>query len=182
MKAGARGLFILFASGDQGVCGREVCGWFSMKFHPDFPAASPYITAVGGTDFLTNGIGEETAWPEGGGGFSNTFSPPDYQKAAVHGYLSNPNAKPPPSSMWNASGRGYPDVAALGGMKVPFCIPPQDAFHCSQKSQGNTAVFLAFRHSFGRAHGGELLQFPRLARKKHQRLTSGSGTWPTIAA
>ena len=26
------------------------------------------------------------------------------------------------------------------------------------------------------------MQFPHLARKKHQRLTSGSGTWPTIAA
>ena len=26
MKAGCRGLSILFASGDQGVCGREGCG------------------------------------------------------------------------------------------------------------------------------------------------------------
>merc|ERR1719261_319555 len=52
MKAGVRGLSILFASGDQGVCGRSGCGLFMHSvFHPDFPGASPYITTVGGTDF-----------------------------------------------------------------------------------------------------------------------------------
>ena len=67
MKAGSMGLSILFASGDQGVCGREGCGFLKHKFHPDFPAASPYITAVGGTDFETKGvIGAETAWSAGG--------------------------------------------------------------------------------------------------------------------
>merc|ERR1712153_271465 len=45
MKAGAQGLSILFASGDQGVCGRSGCGLFTHSvFHPDFPGASPYIT------------------------------------------------------------------------------------------------------------------------------------------
>merc|ERR1712232_973964 len=94
MKAGARGLSILFASGDQGVCGREGCGllWWK-KFHPDFPAASPCITAVGGTDFKVAGtIGDETAWSAGGGGFSNTFDMPEYQKNAVEAYLKNPDA------------------------------------------------------------------------------------------
>merc|ERR1711871_963315 len=51
MKAGTRGLSILFASGDQGVCGREGCGIFTKRFKPDFPGGSPYITVVGGTDF-----------------------------------------------------------------------------------------------------------------------------------
>merc|ERR1719161_2858628 len=73
-KAGAAGLSILFASGDQGVCGREGCGIFRFHFHPDFPAGSPYITAVGGTDFLGSSIGEETAWELSGGGFSDTFA------------------------------------------------------------------------------------------------------------
>merc|ERR1712050_160375 len=67
MKAGARGLSILFASGDQGVCGREGCGIFRKHFHPDFPAGSPYITAVGGTNFEGNTIGPEQAWSAGGG-------------------------------------------------------------------------------------------------------------------
>merc|ERR1711948_224367 len=69
MKAGAKGISILFASGDQGVCGRSGCGLFThARFHPDFPAGSPYITAVGGTDFASRGvIGEETAWSASGG-------------------------------------------------------------------------------------------------------------------
>merc|ERR1712045_716346 len=28
----------------------------------------------------------------------------------------------PPDSMWNRGGRGYPDVAALGGVKNPYCV------------------------------------------------------------
>merc|ERR1712025_417454 len=90
MKAGVRGISILFASGDQGVCGRSGCGFFvHSRFHPDFPAASPYVTAVGGTDFAGTNIGEETAWRSGGGGFSNTFGQPDYQKDAVAKYLAD---------------------------------------------------------------------------------------------
>lgn len=50
------------------------------RFKPDFPAASPFITAVGGTDLKTAGvIGAETTWKDGGGGFSATFVIPDYQ-------------------------------------------------------------------------------------------------------
>merc|ERR1719214_243804 len=78
MKAAARGVSILFASGDQGVCGREGCGIFRFRFKPDFPAGSPYITAVGGTDFEGNAIGDEKAWSAGGGGFSDNFAMPDY--------------------------------------------------------------------------------------------------------
>lgn len=128
MKAGARGLSILFASGDQGVCGREGCGIFKVHFHPDFPAGSPYITAVGGTDFEGSGIGPETAWGSGGGGFSDTFAIPDYQKDAVAAYKASPDAKLPPQQYWNATGRGYPDVAALGGTKTPYCVNSNGAF------------------------------------------------------
>merc|ERR1719261_2063133 len=122
MKAGAKGISILFASGDQGVCGREGCGYFSKRFKPDFPAASPYITAVGGTDFAGSTIGDETSWVASGGGFSDTFDMPEYQKAAVAAYKSSSDADLPPQSMWNNTGRGYPDVAALGGNKNPYCI------------------------------------------------------------
>merc|ERR1712151_907748 len=123
MKAGAKGISILFASGDQGVCGRSGCGLFThSRFHPDFPAASPYITAVGGTDFAGSGIGDETAWKSGGGGFSDTFAMPSYQKDAVAQYLASKDANFPPQNLWNRTGRGYPDLAALGGQKNPYCI------------------------------------------------------------
>jgi tripeptidyl-peptidase-1 len=117
-KAGVMGLSILFASGDQGVWGRSGYG---AKFHPDFPGGSPYITAVGGTDFLGDEIGEETTWKDGGGGFSDTFEIPSYQKEAVAGYFAS-GVKLPPSKLYNAEGRGYPDVAALGGVKAPYCV------------------------------------------------------------
>lgn len=122
MKVGAMGLSVLFASGDQGVCGREGCGLFVKKFHPDFPAACPYVTAVGGTDFVTYDIGEEQAWADSGGGFSDHFDIPSWQADAVSGYKSNPAADLPKQSYWNNTGRGYPDVSALGGTHTPYCV------------------------------------------------------------
>merc|ERR1711972_582026 len=130
MKAGARGISILFASGDQGVCGRSGCGLFRhARFHPDFPAGSPYVTAVGGTDFVTQGvIGDETAWSSSGGGFSDNFPIPDWQKTAVAAYKASPDADLPPSKLWNNTGRGYPDVAALGGQVNPYCVATGGSF------------------------------------------------------
>jgi len=125
MQIGTRGISVLFASGDQGVWGRSGHG---SKFHPDFPGASPYITTVGGTDFTTYDIGDEMAWSAGGGGFSDTFPMPSYQKTAVEAYLKDPSADLPPASYYNASGRGYPDVAALGGQKTPYCVSTNSRF------------------------------------------------------
>ncbi len=126
MKAGARGLSILFASGDQGVCGRTGCT--HQRFKPDFPGGSPYVTLVGGTNFVSNDIGDESVWSDGGGGFSDTFPIPSYQADAVAAYKQNPDADLPPQSWWNGTGRGYPDVAALGGGKAPYCISEDGSF------------------------------------------------------
>jgi len=113
-----QGKSILFASGDQGVCGREGC---DPEFNPDFPGASPYVTAVGGTNFERDGVvGQEEAWSGSGGGFSNTFGIPKWQKKAVAAYKKK--AKLPPQNLWNNTGRGYPDVAALGGGTNPYCV------------------------------------------------------------
>jgi tripeptidyl-peptidase-1 len=123
MKLGARGVSILFASGDQGVYGRS--GKSEGTFHPDFPAASPYVTAVGGTDFAQKSvIGAEKAWVGGGGGFSSHFAAPAYQQEAVAGYLKAAGAasKLPNLSHYNAKGRGYPDVSALAGDQNGYCI------------------------------------------------------------
>eukprot|EP00966_Prymnesium_polylepis_P250487 5792662-Prymnesium_polylepis.2 len=43
MKAGARGISLLYASGDEGANCK------SGKFVPEGPGSSPYVTAVGGT-------------------------------------------------------------------------------------------------------------------------------------
>ena len=118
-QAGAMGLSIFFASGDQGVWGRSGYG---ATFHPDFPAGSPYITAVGGTNFQQKStIGNETAWDCGGGGFSDEFPQPSWQADAVNGYLNSCQTLPD-SQKYNAAGRGYPDIAALGGQTNPYCV------------------------------------------------------------
>lgn len=121
-KLAARGISVVVASGDMGVCGRTGCG---KRFHPDFPASSPYVTAVGGTDFAARSVvGEEQAWARGGGGFSDEFDMPAWQRAAVEGYLTAA-AKAgslPEDAAFNRKGRAYPDVSALGGQRNPYCI------------------------------------------------------------
>jgi len=140
MKAGIRGLTILVASGDMGVCGREGCGNPTEFFHPDFPAASPFVTVVGGTDFEGDGIGPEMAWQNGGGGFSDSFAMPAYQADAISAYLHAPDAKLPPQRFWNSSNRGYPDVAALAGSKAPYCINTDGSFWGITGTSASTPV------------------------------------------
>jgi tripeptidyl-peptidase-1 len=126
MANGARGLSVLFASGDQGVWGRS--GHADDVFHPDFPAGSPYITAVGGTQFTVTGtVGSETTWADGGGGFSNTFPIPEFQASAVAAYLASGVALPD-AAQFNATGRAYPDVAALAGVANGYCVAAKGNF------------------------------------------------------
>lgn len=113
MKAGVRGLSLLFASGDSGAGCRHM-GKTQNSFRPSFPASSPYVTTVGGTSFknpfkLTYEVTDYIS----GGGFSNVFKMPDYQASAVSSYLKTVAATLPPQSYFNTSGRAYPDLAAL---------------------------------------------------------------------
>ena len=139
MKLGARGASILFASGDQGVIGRAGSG---RRYHPGFPATSPYVTSVGGTNFATRGvIGAESAWFGSGGGFSDTFGIPAWQSSAVAAYLAEAQGQLPPATAWNASGRGFPDVAALGGQLNQYCIVRDSAVTGAYGTSAATPVF-----------------------------------------
>ncbi|KAJ6505308.1 family S53 protease-like protein [Mycena sanguinolenta] len=113
MALGARGISVLFASGDGGVRdGHDnssipgVCE--SNIFIPDFPPSCPYVTTVGGTQ----GFHPETATNFTGGGFSGLFTRPWYQTQAVNDFLKT--IPPDFVGIFNKSGRGYPDVAAHG--------------------------------------------------------------------
>jgi tripeptidyl-peptidase-1 len=86
-ELGARGVSILFASGDSGpgnACIRTTDN--ATYFEPTFPAACPWVTAVGGTTSLTSerGVGFSS------GGFSTYYDRPYF----------------------NRSKRAFPDVAA----------------------------------------------------------------------
>jgi len=109
MKAGARGISLLFASGDSGVGDGQ-----SGPFVPTFPAGSPWITAVGATYLADYTALNETGADFSSGGFSNFFPMPDYQKQAVSDYLTKYGQNIPAQKYWNVTGRGFPDVAALG--------------------------------------------------------------------
>lgn len=107
-QLGARGKTILIASGDSGT--GDFCqandGTNATRFQPQFPGSCPYVTAVGGT----SGIAPEVAQSFSSGGFSNMFARPAYQDAVVATYLQS-TVGTNFSGLFNASGRGFPDVA-----------------------------------------------------------------------
>ena len=110
---GLRGITVLESSGDAGVgapC-QSNDGKATPEFTPQFPATCPYITGVGGTQAYN----PEVAWIGSGGGFSNYFSTPWYQKDTVDNYLNqyiSNQTKAYYQPYANFSGRGFPDIAA----------------------------------------------------------------------
>merc|ERR1712032_1754765 len=139
-KIGLRGTSLFAASGDSGANGRTDGECTGTVLHASFPGSSPYITAVGATQFsepeyklditptactalgstykcASGGtevaVSQPVAGFTSGGGFSTYTPRPSYQQSAVEGYLKSGVALPP-SSYFNSSNRGYPDVAAAG--------------------------------------------------------------------
>ncbi|HET9112818.1 MAG TPA: alkaline phosphatase family protein [Burkholderiales bacterium] len=78
------------------------------KAHVDFPASSPWAVGCGGTSITVtdHAIVGESVWNDGehgtGGGISDVFPVPDFQKTVVL----------PPGVNGGHPGRGVPDVAA----------------------------------------------------------------------
>lgn len=107
MQLGARGVSVLFASGDWGPgssCIRNTDN--STYFEPTFPAGCPWVTAVGGT----TGTGPERAVAFSSGGFSSYYEQPTWQRDAVSRYLEKIGDTY--SAYFSRSGRGIPDVSA----------------------------------------------------------------------
>lgn len=113
-QLGSRGVSVIFSSGDNGV--GSACqsndGKNTTKFQPQFPAACPFVTAVGSTRYLN-----ETATFFSSGGFSDYWKRPSYQDDAVNAYLHDLGEQNQP--YFDRSGRGFPDVSAQGfGFRV----------------------------------------------------------------
>ena len=164
LKLGLQGVSFLFASGDTGVGqypnkyggfdGPTGClGPDLNVFNPTWPNTCPYVTAVGATKVYP-GHSVFDAMPESavydpaghpysvnyssGGGFSNVYAAPSYQKSAIATYFAEhdpglphysglaqvtsdlyalPNVTALAGSsggIYNRIGRGVPDVAANG--------------------------------------------------------------------
>ncbi|KAF2170428.1 hypothetical protein M409DRAFT_64175 [Zasmidium cellare ATCC 36951] len=108
MKLALQGHTILVASGDYGVSGRSYdpepngcLGHSHTVFNPGFPSC-PYVTTVGATQVAPGKTyhdpevaaydpshdGTSSAFSSGGG-FSNIFSIPDYQRSALQRYFAD---------------------------------------------------------------------------------------------
>ncbi|KAJ0165367.1 Tripeptidyl-peptidase sed3 [Colletotrichum tanaceti] len=106
---GARGVTMFAASGDSGPGNTCVTndGTKSTRFNAVFPASCPFVTGVGGV----RGVGPERAVGFSSGGFSDKFGRPAYQEQVVPAYLKNAVGGRF-EGLFNASGRGFPDVSA----------------------------------------------------------------------
>lgn len=133
-KLGLMGTTFLYSSGDNGVAGNynqcidpatnEYNDGKSGKFNPGFPGTCPYVLAVGATEVSS---GRKVTDPESacsqiiysGGGFSNVFAMPDYQKTAVRSYFDRFTPTYSATQYNNSrTSRGFPDVSANGANYV----------------------------------------------------------------
>eukprot|EP00754_Rhynchopus_humris_P045732 Rhum_TRINITY_DN5219_c0_g1::Rhum_TRINITY_DN5219_c0_g1_i1::g.16893::m.16893/K01279/TPP1, CLN2; tripeptidyl-peptidase I len=122
-KAAARGISLLASSGDNGS------GCKLHRFVANFPASLPHMTAVGATELCG---ATSNAATFSSGGFANSYPRQPWQEAAVKAYLSS--ATLPPATYFNASGRGYPDVAACGTVLIcvfDICLIPVQGTSCA---------------------------------------------------
>ncbi|KAF2089662.1 tripeptidyl peptidase-like protein [Saccharata proteae CBS 121410] len=120
-QLGARGVSLLFASGDAGVGDTGYCisnnGSDAASFLPSFPDTCPYVTSVGATYGFSpevaayDDLGDDDIFASGGG-YSNYFSMPSYQEDVVTSYTSSLGDLY--AGLYNTTGRAYPDIAAQG--------------------------------------------------------------------
>ncbi|KAL6302074.1 peptidase S8/S53 domain-containing protein [Sparassis latifolia] len=96
MQLGARGVSLLFGSGDGGVAGFHYGGEACDDFLPTFPSGCTYVTSVG----ATQEVGPETAAP-----CSGAIAVADYTQALGSTY----------GGLCNTAGRGNYQIVLNGG-------------------------------------------------------------------
>ncbi|MGA8303251.1 MAG: S53 family peptidase [Thermoplasmata archaeon] len=118
--AAREGITVFAATGDTGGDAGSGC---TGGLDPEYPAASPQVVAVGGTTVSLDRsvVGaitgfSESAWDDGGGGFSTQFAAPSWQEV---GSAAGPI---------EANGhRGMPDVSATADYNFLYFDGQQDA-------------------------------------------------------
>ena len=144
IQAAAEGIGVYFSSGDNGD---ETGGVAANAAHatPDFPASSPWVTAVGGTSLAVGASDNylwETGWQTGtaeytstgwaaatppgaylygaGGGTSRVFAQPWYQVGVVPDSISQAHG--------TTRGRAVPDVSAVGDPNTGMLVGQTQTF------------------------------------------------------
>ncbi|SDO76115.1 Subtilase family protein [Pedococcus dokdonensis] len=157
IQAAAEGMTLFFSSGDDAD---ETGGVAGASPTPDWPASSPYVTAVGGTSAgvsQSNSRVFEVGWETGkstldkatttwsapaflygsGGGTSRLFAQPSYQAGVVPDAISK--------TYGGAAMRTVPDVAALGDPNTGMLVGETQTFpdgsqHYSEYRIGGTSL------------------------------------------
>lgn len=144
LQGAAEGITINFSSGDNNdeslVVGFKTVDW---------PASSPFVTAVGGTSLAvgaentylfetgwgtTNSTWNGTAWvPTGwlygsGGGVSRLFAEPSYQQGVVQNSVF--------TAQGHGVGRAVPDVSALGDPQTGYLVGQTQTFFATSATPG----------------------------------------------
>jgi pseudomonalisin len=121
-EAALQGITAFASTGDQGsACAVLPTNGVPLSGPPsqNYPATSPYVTAVGGTNLFTNtdySYDYEIGWEAGGGGLSYFESVPFWQAYTGSGTL------PIVPSAEEGVGRGIPDVSmCAGGSELAIC-------------------------------------------------------------
>ncbi|KAH9036021.1 peptidase S8/S53 domain-containing protein [Lactarius deliciosus] len=123
------------------------------KFLPYFPASCPYVTAVGATTQIP-----EVAAHNSGGGFSNYFQRPSWQRAAVTKFLESlPDGTD--TGLFNASGRAFPDISAQGSSFRIFYRGRPARISGTSASAPSLAAFVALLNDARIAAGKPSLGF-----------------------
>jgi subtilase family serine protease len=123
--AAASGITFLASSGDQGSADcTSLSGRPLRELAVNFPASSPWVTGIGGTNLVLNAANQivsQVVWNDriqagsaAGGGLSRLFGRPSYQNGVVH-----------------VNHRGVPDVSMLAD------IIPGYAIFCSARGECN---------------------------------------------
>jgi subtilase family serine protease len=141
IQAAAEGISLFFSSGDSGD---ETFGDSSATPTPDWPASSPWVTAVGGTsmgvtanntrlfelgwqtgtstwDTATSTWGPLSYLYGGGGGTSRLFAQPSYQAGVVPSDIATYHGTAP-------AARVVPDVSALGDPNTGMLVGQTQRF------------------------------------------------------
>ncbi|KAI0141705.1 putative protease S8 tripeptidyl peptidase I [Xylariaceae sp. FL1272] len=186
LKLGLQGISFVFASGDSGVSnypepygedGPTGCLGPDLNiFNPTWPNNCPWITNVGATKVYPgrtvfepeSAVYDPAGHPysvnfSSGGGFSNIYPVPKYQKSAVDSFFKDhnppypyysalaPNAPNPAllnitalagdtGGIYNRIGRGIPDVAAVGDN---IAVYVNGEFDLSGGTSASTPIFAA---------------------------------------
>lgn len=122
-EAALHGITAFASSADQGsACPVAPTNGVPLSGPPDvsYPASSPYVIAVGGTNLFSNAdytYNSETAWESGGGGPSYFENAPFWE--AYTGSGTQPIV---PTAQGVGVGRGVPDVSmCAGGAFLAIC-------------------------------------------------------------